>query len=282
VETGTVDRWTYSETGGINTSNFSEPQLIHWKSFDGKTISGFEYKPTGKFSGKRPVVINIHGGPESQWRPYFLGRTNYMLNEMGVALIFPNVRGSVGYGKTFALMDNGLGREGSYKDINSLIDWIKEQPDLDSDRIMVMGGSYGGFMTLATATWYSDRIRCALDFVGPSNLVTFLEHTQAYRRDLRRAEYGDERLPEMRAFLEGIAPANNATQIRKPLYVVQGQNDPRVPASESEQMVKAIRSTGTPVWFLMAKDEGHGFGKKKNSDYMFYTTIEFMKSYLLN
>ncbi len=186
VTTGKIDRWTYSETGGINTNNFSEPQLVHWKSFDGRMISGFEYKPTGQFPGKRPVVINIHGGPESQWRPYYLGRSNYMLDELGAVLIFPNVRGSTGYGKTFALMDNGLDREGSYKDINSLIDWIKEQPDLDSDRIMVMGGSYGGFMTLATATWYSNRIRCALDIVGPSNLVTFLEHTQAYRRDLRR------------------------------------------------------------------------------------------------
>lgn len=282
VTNGKVDRWTYSETGGIDTSNFSEPKLVHWKSFDGKEISGFEYLPSSKFTGKHPVIINIHGGPESQWRPYFLARTNYQLNELGVAVIYPNVRGSTGYGKSFSLADNGFKREDSYKDIAALFDWIKTQPDLDAERIMVTGGSYGGFMTLAVATWYSDKIRCALDVVGPSNLVTFLKNTQAYRRDLRRVEYGDERDPEMNAFLEKIAPANNATKIRKPLYVVQGKNDPRVPASESEQMVKAIRSTGTPVWFLMANDEGHGFAKKKNTDYQFYTTIEFIKQYLLN
>jgi dipeptidyl aminopeptidase/acylaminoacyl peptidase len=282
ISTNKIDRWTYSETGGMNTGDFSQPQLVHWKSFDGLEISGFEYKPASKFSGKRPVIVNIHGGPESQWRPFFLGRTNYLLNEMGVAVVYPNVRGSTGYGKTFALMDNGFKREDSYKDIGALLDWIKKQPDLDGDRIMVTGGSYGGFMTLATATWYSDKIRCALDVVGPSNLVTFLKNTQAYRRDLRRAEYGDERDAKMSQYLEKIAPANHATNIKKPLYVVQGKNDPRVPASESVQMVKAIRSTGTPVWFLMANDEGHGFSKKRNSDFQFYTTIEFINSFLLN
>jgi len=283
TDTGKIDRWTQSETGMLDASRFSEPQLIHWTSFDGRRMSAFKYVPAaGKFTGKRPVLVNIHGGPESQWRPRFLGRSNYLINELGVVEIFPNVRGSMGYGKTFSQMDNGKKREDSYKDIGTLLDWIKQQPDLDGDRIMVTGGSYGGFMTLATATNYSDKIRCALDVVGPSNLATFLEHTQPYRQDLRRAEYGDERDPDMRAFLEKIAPAKNADKIRKPLYVVQGKNDPRVPASESIQMVQAIRESGTPVWFLMANDEGHGFGKKKNSDYLFYTQIEFMKMYLLD
>ncbi|HEY9718615.1 MAG TPA: prolyl oligopeptidase family serine peptidase [Trichormus sp.] len=283
TQSGTIDRWTFSETGMLDTSRFAEPKLIHWNSFDGRKMSAFEYDPpSGKFQGKRPVLVNIHGGPESQWRPHFLGRSNYLIDELGVVEIFPNVRGSTGYGKTFSQMDNGLKREDSYKDIGTLLDWIKQQPDLDGDRIMVTGGSYGGFMTLAAATNYSDKIRCALDVVGPSNLATFLENTQGYRQDLRRAEYGDERDPEMRAFLEKIAPAKNADKIKKPLYVVQGKNDPRVPASESIQMVQAIRQSGTPVWFLMANDEGHGFGKKKNSDYLFYTQIEFMKMYLLD
>src|SRR5437868_4438003 len=193
VQTGKVDRWTYSETGGLNTANFSEPQLIHWKSWDGREISGFLYRPPAKFTGKRPVIVNIHGGPEGQFRPGFLGRNNYYLNELGLAMIFPNVRGSTGYGKTFLTMDNGLLREGSYKDIDSLFDWIQTQSDLDANRVLVTGGSYGGFMTLAVATNYNGRICCSVDVVGPSNLVTFLERTSGYRQDLRRVEYGDER-----------------------------------------------------------------------------------------
>jgi dipeptidyl aminopeptidase/acylaminoacyl peptidase len=282
VTTGKVDRWTNSETGGLNPATFPEAQLIHWPAFDGKSISGFYFKPSAKFTGKRPVIIDIHGGPEGQFRPYFLGRYNYYPAEMGIAMIFPNVRGSSGYGKTFLTLDNGFLREDSYKDINSLLDWIAQQPDLDASRVMVTGGSYGGFMTLAVATTYNDRIRCSLDVVGPSNLVTFLENTSGYRQDLRRVEYGDERDPKMRAFLERIAPANHAQKITKPLFVVQGKNDPRVPWTEAQQMVAIVRKNGTPVWFLMANDEGHGFSKKKNVDYQFYATILFIEQFLLN
>jgi dipeptidyl aminopeptidase/acylaminoacyl peptidase len=282
VTTGKVDRWTSSETGGVNLSNFAEAQLIHWNSFDGKSISGFYYRPPAKFTGKRPVIIDIHGGPEGQFRPGFLGRYNYFPNELGIAMIFPNVRGSTGYGKTFLTLDNGFLREDSYKDINALFDWIAKQPELDASRVMVTGGSYGGFMTLAVATNYNDRIRCSLDVVGPSNLVTFLENTSGYRQDLRRVEYGDERDPKMREFLERIAPANNAAKITKPLFVVQGKNDPRVPWTEAQQMVGVVRKNGTPVWFLMANDEGHGFSKKKNVDYQFYATILFIEKFLLN
>jgi dipeptidyl aminopeptidase/acylaminoacyl peptidase len=281
MATGKVERWTFSETGGLNTSAFAEPQLIHWKSWDERSISGFLYKPPAKYAGKHPVIINIHGGPEGQIRPDFLGRDNYFINELGVAMIFPNVRGSTGYGKSFQKLDNGFLREGSYKDINSLLDWIQAQPDLDASKVMITGGSYGGFMTLAVATNYNDRICCSLDVVGPSNLVTFLEHTSGYRQDLRRVEYGDERDPKMREFLEQIAPANKAKNITKPLFVVAGQNDPRVPASESSQMVQVVRRNGTPVWWLLAKDEGHGFQKKKNRDYQFYATVMFVKQYLL-
>jgi dipeptidyl aminopeptidase/acylaminoacyl peptidase len=281
VQTGKVDRWTFSETGGLNTANFSEPQLIHWKSWDDRQISGFLYPPPAKFPGKRPVMIDIHGGPEGQFRPDFQARANYFLNELGIALIFPNVRGSTGYGKTFLSLDNGLLREGSYKDINSLLDWIQTRPELDSSRVLITGGSYGGFMTLAVATNYNDRICCSIDVVGPSNLVTFLEHTSGYRQDLRRVEYGDERDPKIRAFLEQIAPFNKAKNITKPLFVIAGKNDPRVPASESEQMVSIVRQNGTPVWWLEAKDEGHGFRKKKNQDYEFYAEVMFVKEYLL-
>ena len=281
VQTGKVERWTFSESGGINTSTLPEPELIHWKSWDGRMISGFLYRPPAKFTGKRPVIINIHGGPEGQFRPSFAGRWNFYMNELGIAVIAPNVRGSTGYGKTFLSLDNGFLREGSYKDIGTLFDWIQQQPDLDSSRVMVTGGSYGGFMTLAVATNYNDRICCSVDVVGPSNLVTFLEHTSGYRQDLRRVEYGDERDPKMRAFLEQIAPANKAKNITKPLFVVAGKNDPRVPASESQQMVSIVRQNGTPVWWLLGKNEGHGFHKKQNLDYQFYATVEFVKEYLL-
>jgi dipeptidyl aminopeptidase/acylaminoacyl peptidase len=281
ITTGKVDRWTKSETGGLNADTFVEPELIKWKSFDGREISGFLYKPPAKFQGKRPVIVQIHGGPEGQSRPTFLARNNFFLNELGVALIYPNVRGSDGYGKSFLQLDNGFLREGTYKDVEALFDWMKGRDDLDADRIMVTGGSYGGHMTLAIATRYSDRIRCALDVVGISNLVTFLENTESYRRDLRRVEYGDERVPKMRDFLNEIAPLNHADKIKKPLFVVQGKNDPRVPLSESVQIVETLKKNNTPVWYLMAEDEGHGFAKKKNADFQFYATIMFVKQYLL-
>jgi dipeptidyl aminopeptidase/acylaminoacyl peptidase len=281
VETGAVERWTESETGGLNTAEFAEPELVKWKSFDGKMISGYLYRPPGKFSGKRPVVINIHGGPEGQFQPGFLGRNNYYLNELGVALLFPNVRGSSGYGKTFLTLDNGFKREDSYKDIEALLDWLKARDDLDADRVMVTGGSYGGHMTLAVATYYPERIRCAVDIVGISNFVTFLENTEEYRRDLRRVEYGDERDPKMREFMQKTAPVNNVHKIKRPMFIVQGKNDPRVPLIEAEQMVAALKKAGTPVWYLMAKDEGHGFAKKANADFQFYATVLFMQEHLL-
>ncbi len=280
VATGKVTRWTESESA-VKTDEFPQAELVRWKSFDGKMISGFLYKPPAKFTGKRPVLVDIHGGPEGQFQPRFLGRSNYLLNELGIALIYPNVRGSTGYGKTFSLLDNGYQREDTYKDINALFDWIATRADLDADRIGVMGGSYGGHMTLAVSTFYSSRIRCSVDIVGMSNLVTFLEHTESYRRDLRRVEYGDERDPKMRDFLEKIAPMNNIEKIQKPMFVIAGKNDPRVPVSESQQIAGALKKQGTPVWLLIAKDEGHGYRKKPNQDFQFYSTVEFLREYLL-
>jgi dipeptidyl aminopeptidase/acylaminoacyl peptidase len=281
VESGKIEQWTASETGGIVTAGFAEPELIHWQSFDKRAISGYFYGPPLRFTGKRPVIVQIHGGPESQFRPRFLGRDNYYLNELGIALIFPNIRGSSGYGKSFLQLDNGYRREDAYRDIGALLEWIRTRPELDADRVMVTGGSYGGHMTLVSATRYNDLVRCAVDVVGMSSLVTFLEHTEGYRRDLRRVEYGDERDPSMRTFLEKIAPLNHAGQIKKPLFVIQGYNDPRVPRAESEQMVATVRKNGAAVWYLLAKDEGHGFAKKQNADYQFYATVLFVKEFLL-
>jgi dipeptidyl aminopeptidase/acylaminoacyl peptidase len=284
-----LDRWTASEAGGLTAETFVVPELVHYPTFDtvGKNgprrmIPAFVYRPAaGRFQGRRPVYINIHGGPEGQARPNFQGTTNLFINELGVVVIVPNVRGSTGYGKTYLKLDNGRLREDSVKDIGALLDWIATQPDLDPSRVMVAGGSYGGYMTLAVMTFYSDRLAAAWDSVGISNFVTFLQNTQGYRQDLRRAEYGDERDPQMRAFLEGIAPVNRARQITKPLLVTQGANDPRVPLAESDQIVNAVKSNGVPVWYLVAKDEGHGFAKKSNTDYQRAVLFEFMRRYLI-
>jgi dipeptidyl aminopeptidase/acylaminoacyl peptidase len=283
TETGGVVRWTESELGGLVADTLSEPSLVKWKSFDGLEISGFLYQPSAaKFAGPRPVIINIHGGPEGQSLPVFIGRNNYFLNELGVAILFPNVRGSTGFGKTFVALDNGAKREDSVRDIGALLDWIRTQPDLDASRIMVTGGSYGGYMTFACAVHYSDRLRCALSVVGISNFITFLNNTESYRRDLRRVEYGDERDPAMRAVFEQISPLNQAAKITIPMFIVQGANDPRVPRTEAVQMVERIRANGGPVWYLEAKDEGHGFRKKTNSDFQFYATVMFIRQHLLN
>ena len=279
--TGRLVRWTESETGGLNTADFAEPELIHWSSFDGRSVSGFLYKPPARFAGRRPVIINIHGGPEGESRPGFLGRSNYYVNELGIALILPNVRGSTGHGKTFVKLDNGTLREGAYKDIGALFDWIRARPDLDPDHVLVTGGSYGGHMTLVTATLYNDRVCCSVDVVGISNLATFLKNTSGYRQDLRRVEYGDERDSTLRAWMERTAPLNNVDKVTKPLFIVAGMNDPRVPRSEAEQMVAALKQRSVPVWYLMAKDEGHGFRKKSNQDFQFYATILFTERFLL-
>ncbi|MBI2925396.1 MAG: S9 family peptidase [Verrucomicrobia bacterium] len=282
VKTGRLERWTESETGGLDPTTFVEPELIRLKSFDGLAVSGFLYRPDARrFPGPRPVVINIHGGPESQSRPIFQARNNYLLNELGVAILYPNVRGSAGRGKTSLSLDNGFKREDSVKDIGAFIDWLRADPRFDRQRIAVYGGSYGGYMVLASLTHFSDKLRAGIDVVGISSFLTFLKNTQDYRRDLRRVEYGDERDPAMATHLEKISPLTNVKKITRPLLVVQGKNDPRVPLTEAEQMVKAIRDNGGTVWYLMAKDEGHGFAKKKNADFMFLAAIQFLREQLM-
>ena len=282
LATNKIERWTDSEQGEMPKADMAKPKLIEWTSFDKMKISGFYYPASKKFTGKRPVLINIHGGPEGQSMASSLGSNNYYTNEMGVALIYPNVRGSSGFGKTYIASDNGFNRMNSVKDIDSLLDWIAKQPELDKDRIMIMGGSYGGFMTLATAYEYADRIRCSVDVVGISDFNTFLKNTEEYRRDLRRAEYGDERDPKMSAFFTKIAPLNNTDKIKKPMFIIQGTNDPRVPVSEAIQMRDKLKAQGNTVWYLEAKNEGHGFRKKENVDYQRLAVIKFMQEYLLN
>ena len=284
----TLTRWTRSEVGGLDASTFVAPTLVRYPTFDQvdgvqRTIPAFYYKPAKPSkTGKHPVVINIHGGPEGQSQPTFSSNAQYMANELGVAMLVPNVRGSTGYGKTWLSLDNAEKREDSVKDIGALLDWIAKQPDLDASRVGVIGGSYGGYMVLAALTNYSDRIRAGVEIVGISHFGTFLKNTESYRRDLRRVEYGDERDPAMAAVFERISPLNNAAKIKAPLFVAQGRNDPRVPYTEAEQIVKAVRGNGQPVWFLMYDDEGHGFAKKGNRDYFDAATIRFWQQHLLD
>lgn len=280
--TGKLDRWTEAPLHGIDAKSLVRPSLIKTPSFDGQMIPSYLYLPDNKkFPGPRPVAIWIHGGPESQWRPGFLRHYNFLINDLGIALVAPNVRGSRGYGRSYLLLDNGLARANAVTDIAAVLNEIYRHPRLDGNRVAVMGGSYGGFMTLACMARFNSFIRCGIDVVGISNFVTFLKNTKGYRRDLRRAEYGDEREPKMRKFLEFISPLNNVKEITRPLLIVQGANDPRVPASESEQMKKALRDRGNAVWYLLAKDEGHGFRKRTNREYQFLSTVLFLKQYLL-
>lgn len=284
LEYGELTRWTYSEVGRLDTESFVIPELVSYPTFDsGKggpdSIPAWVYKPEGE--GPHPVIIVIHGGPEAQARPSFSSTYQMWVQKLGAAVVRPNVRGSDGYGKNYMSLDNGFKRENSVKDIGALLDWIAEQPDLDENRVAVYGGSYGGYMVLASAVHYSDRLKAAVDVVGISNFVTFLENTQSYRRDLRRVEYGDERDPAMRKHLEAISPLNHVEKIDVPMFVVQGQNDPRVPVTEAEQVVKALRANGQPVWYMNALNEGHGYRKKENSDIYQQATVMFLQEHLI-
>lgn len=284
LDYGRLVRWTTSEVGGLDTTAFRSPELVHYPTFDSagdalRQIPAWVYKPPGE--GPFPVVVSIHGGPEGQSRPRFSSTYQMWLDILGTAVVVPNVRGSAGYGKSYLALDNGFKREDSVRDIGALFDWISTQPDLDQERIAVFGGSYGGYMVLASAVHFSDRLKAAVDIVGISSFVTFLENTQDYRRDLRRVEYGDERDPAMRAHLEKISPLNNVGKIKVPMFIVQGQNDPRVPVTESEQVVAALREQGQAVWYMNALNEGHGYRKKENRDIYQQATVLFLMEHLI-
>ena len=280
-----LTRWTTSEIGGLNPATFPEPTLIQYPTFDqvnGKPrmIPAFVYRPKNA-TGKTPVLLSIHGGPEGQSLPNFNPLYALMASELGVTILVPNVRGSTGYGKTYVALDNGPKREDSVKDIGALLDWIATQPNLDASRVAVYGGSYGGYMCLATMTNYNARMRCGIDLFGISNFATFLKNTSSYRADLRRAEYGDERDPAMMKAFETISPINKIQNITKPMLVYQGKNDPRVPLSESEQMVAGLKKQGNTVWYIMAKDEGHSLAKKTNRDYTYGAMMLFLRDNLV-
>ncbi len=285
LKSKTLIRWTYSEVVGLDTTQFVQPQLIHYPTFDSvdgspRMIPALYYKPE-KFERPYPVVIMCHGGPTSQYIPYFSSTIQFYVNEMGIAYIAPNIRGSSGYGKIYKTLDNDYKRKDAVRDIGALLDWIEKQPELDASHICITGGSYGGYMVLASLIHYGNRLRCGIDRYGISSFVTFLESTGKYRQDLRRTEYGDERNPEMRKFLNEISPLTDAHKITKPLFIVQGLNDPRVPVSEAEQIRDAVRKNDVDVWYLLAEDEGHGLSKKSNWEFYRKAMILFLEKYLL-
>jgi len=283
LERNAVVRYTKSEAGPIDPLQFVPAGLVRYPTFDRadgghRQVPAFVYRP--KTPGPHPVLIDIHGGPEAQAVPVWSPFTQFLVREMGFVVITPNVRGSSGYGRSYLDLDNGEDREDAVKDIGALLVWIGTQRDLDAKNVFVSGGSYGGYLSLASMVNFSDRLRGGIDVVGISSFVTFLESTSAYRRNLRRPEYGDERLPKMRAYLQRISPLTNAARIAKPLLVVQGLNDPRVPASESQQLVAKVRARGGEVWYLAAKDEGHGFRKKANRDFQQKAMVTFLEKQL--
>lgn len=283
VRSLTLTRWTGAPEDLPDADHLVAPELIHYATFDevdgqARQIPAYVYRPRAE--GRRPVILYMHGGPESQYRLEYSGRIQYWAGELGVAVIAPNVRGSSGYGRTYLSLDDGVNREDSVRDVGALLDWIAEQPDLDPDRVVIYGGSYGGYLVLASMVHFEDRLAGGVNVVGISNFVTFLENTMGYRRNLRRNEYGDERDPEMRAHLEAISPVNHADRISAPLLVIQGANDPRVPASEADQMVEAVRQGGGEAWYLLALDEGHSFRNRSNLSFRRATETLFFETVL--
>lgn len=276
-----IERWTKSETGGVNTDSFSDAKLIRWSSFDRRDVSGFLYLPPARFPGPRPVIIDIHGGPQLQARPSYAGRYNYYLNELGIAVIFPNVRGSDGFSKSFLALDNGPSRADAVKDIGALLDWIKTQPQLDSERVMLRGDSYGGYLALAVAAAEPTRLKAVMTVSAITSLPSYIKGADNWVQDLLRVEYGDERQPEQLKFMEQLSPRSHVGRINVPLFLAAGSNDVRVTPAETEQMVRAAQAKRTPVWYLLAKDEGHIFGKKINRDYLFFASVLFIRQFLL-
>ncbi|RLM59529.1 S9 family peptidase [Halobellus sp. Atlit-31R] len=276
ADTGAAERWTRAATAGIPRDSFVEPELVHYPTFDGREIPAFFTLPeTDTGAGETPVIVDIHGGPESQRRPSFSAVTQYFLAN-GYAVFEPNVRGSAGYGKAYGHLDDVENRMDSVADVEAAVEWLHDHPAVDPDRIVAMGGSYGGFMVLAAMTEYPDLWAAGVDVVGIANFVTFLENTGEWRRKLREAEYGS--LDDDRAFLESISPLNTIEEIRAPLFVLHGANDPRVPVSEAHQLVEAA-SEHVPVRELVFEDEGHGLTKLDNRIEAYGEIVEFLNEH---
>ncbi len=274
-----VTQVTQSSLAGIPQSSFAEPELIRYKSFDGREIPAWYYKPQNANAGERglPVIVNVHGGPEGQAQPGFSAISQYFLSR-GYAVLAPNVRGSTGYGKTFTHLDDVRNREDSVKDLAAAVEWLKASGGADPKRIAVMGGSYGGYMTLAAITLYPDLWAAAVDTVGIANYESFLKNTSGYRRKLREVEYGT--LEKDLEFLKSISPLYKVDRIKTPLMVIHGKNDPRVPYTEAEQIVEALRKRNAPVEYKLFDDEGHGVAKLSNRLIVYPLMADFLDRYM--
>jgi dipeptidyl aminopeptidase/acylaminoacyl peptidase len=278
-----MTRWTSSETT-FNPDVLPAPEVIEWKSADGTIISGVLYRPAAKFAGPRPVMVNIHGGPDLLERARWLGRSNYFLNEMGIAIVYPNVRGSLGFGRKFQQMDDGRGREGAIKDIGALLDWIATRQDLDRNRVMLTGASYGGWLALEAGIHYNDRIRGIIEGAGITDFATYLENTDAARQANRRLEFGDERDPQMREFLTSISPVTRAADLKKPTFILHPGKDIRVPIDQARQLRDALKKNNAPVWYAEFPDATHDPFPATATQYnwMLAAWIVFIQNFLLN
>jgi dipeptidyl aminopeptidase/acylaminoacyl peptidase len=271
---------TFSSLAGIDRETFVEPTLIRYPTFDGRQIPAFLYLPKNAPSDHSlPVILSIHGGPESEERPFFSSLYQYFVSR-GYAVLAPNIRGSSGYGKAYLAMDNGPKRWDALKDLAAAVDWIGTQPALDPHKVTAFGGSYGGFAVMAMLTHYPDRFAAGVDLFGIADFKTFLKNTAPYRRPLRIAEYGDP--VKDSDFLDAISPARHAEKIVAPLMVIQGANDPRVPDTESQQIVEKIKAKGGVVEFILFPDEGHGLAKLPNRIQAFEGVVAFLDKYVRN
>ncbi|RUL87720.1 S9 family peptidase [Tautonia sociabilis] len=281
IPSGVLVRWTRGVPPGSGFEPPRPPDRFRFESFDGRSIPAFVYRPDPeRFPGPRPVLIDLHGGPQAQARPSFLGPEAYLVTELGLALVVPNVRGSSGYGLSYLRLDDRDRREDAVRDVGALLDWVAEQPDLDADRVAVRGGSYGGYLVLAALSRFGDRIAAGIDIAGISDFGTFMSDQPALRLDLLRLEFGDERDPGTRLLFEEISPLRRADRIVSPLLVVQGRNDPRVPEAEARQIVDAVRGNGVPVWYVLARNEGHGFSRVENLEYLRAVEARFLIEHL--
>jgi dipeptidyl aminopeptidase/acylaminoacyl peptidase len=281
IATNHLEAWTHSEPGAVDLAKFAMPRLAQCPTFDRtdgreRQMPVYIYEPSTP--GPHPVLIVLHGGPKSQFRPAFDPWLQYVVNELGYAVVAPNVRGSSGYGKTYLALDKGELREDAVKDVGALLVWLGLQTAFDSKHVVVSGESYGGYLTLATLVNFGERLRGGVDLAGIPDFVSYLTNTAPYAQQQRRAEYGDERDPDMRAFLRRISPLANAERITRPVLIVHGRNDPQVPLNEVEQMVYRLRNKGGEVWYLQAGDEGHSLRKKPDRDAYYRTFAQFLAS----
>jgi dipeptidyl aminopeptidase/acylaminoacyl peptidase len=276
-----IDRWTKAVDNGLDLEKMVMPQLIKWKSFDGRQIPGFIYRSNLSLPGKRPVIIFIHGGPAEQYRPEFGYEHNYYLNEMGVTLIYPNLRGSTGYGKDYLHSDNGYKRQDVIKDVGALLTWIKTQDDLDSSRVIVSGESYGGYIALSTTYKYGNKIIGAISNSGFVNIETLISNSDESVRELLRSEFGNEKLLKAKKFMNRISPINNTLKIKTPLLVIHGKNDPRCTIAEARSIIDSVNKNKSSIWYLIAQNEGHMLKDRDNWMYSHYAAIMFVKRILM-